>query len=573
MLHYPRDLMAQQRSVYVSFKSVNKSIVYLKGIWYNNSKPVYGTTGDIDMAYDNYLTSFKIHIKKHIQSFVQFSSTLGLTEAEVKAYVHKLTLESAIPIPEETYVWLAEFFKYVADKDALYVYDNTTGLWHFEDDDSTLRNVLTDYFTVIAQDAATAHDAIMTKYAQSFFSVNKIPNLTKRIRTAVHYKIHKSSDIIKETEKYRYFKTTDGRRALLDMTQETFNLRSTSFKDTQTLLLQHISPVPISVTDDTPTLWLSLLDTYMMGDPGKIAYFKKVLAYMMSPYNYNQVMIYFIGESGRNGKSTIIKVLQDILGPHAVRMNSDLLNSQPPSSFKKDDALAATEGRSLLIFNEIDERMVASTQNIKDLTEGGRDEFGNKVMTVVRPAYSRNYEVNVCGTPVVVANSLINFGDWSQLDPIFKRLILVPFDYKIVHEDPSLLNRLAAEYPKIQAWLYMNYFEHKNVNLKTEPKPQSIADKFKQYRADSDIIHLFWTDSVNVTNKTVDEILRSDLYRMYEQYCHANGRKPIRNKGTNGFSNLIQPLLDKVHVVHKNGTYYIQGIKQTVYFEKEIALK
>ena len=134
-----------------------------------------------------------------------------------------------------------------------------------------------------------------------------------------------------------------------------------------------------------------------------------VLAYMMSPYNYNQVLLYWLGESGKNGKSTVLKVVQDLLGPLATRMNSELLNAKPAASFKKDDSLAATDGRSLLIFNEIDERMVVSTQNIRDITEGGRDEFGNRIMTTVRPAYSPNYEVNIAGTPLVVANSLLNF--------------------------------------------------------------------------------------------------------------------------------------------------------------------
>jgi len=290
----------------------------------------------------------------------------------------------------------------------------------------------------------------------------------------------------------------------------------------------------------------------------------------MAPYNYNQVLLYFIGP-GRNGKGTLVKVLQDILGPHAIRMNAELLNSQPSPSFKRDDALAATEGRSLLIFNEIDERMVASTQNVKDLTEGGRDEFGNKLMTVVRPAYSRNYEVNICGTPLIIANNLMNFGDWSVIDPIFKRLVLIPFDYVIQVEDPTIPNRLAQEYPKIQTWLYMNYFKHKGITLKAEPKPQDILDAVKRYREDSDIIGMFFKDCVEVTNRPTDLMLRSDLYRMYTQYCKANGRMSIKNKGTNGFLNLADSYVKKMPQTSRSGSIYLLGVTRTTYFNKEIA--
>lgn len=522
------------------------------------------------MGFSNYLTSYKLHLLRHVKSVFTFSDTSAFNEAEIKAHVSRLTHESAVPIPSETFEWLAEYFKYVEDKDNLLVYDNTSGLWHYEINDTKLRNLLTDYFTVISELALKAKDQIMHRYANYFFGVGKIQNLTVKIKTAIIFLVRKSADIVKQNENYRYFETVDGTRALLDMSKPKFNLKTVKFTDTQPLHLLNMAPVPISTTDEEPTLWLSLLEEYMLHDQARIEYFHKVLAYMMSPYNYNQVMLYFIGESGRNGKSTVIKVLQDILGPYAVRLNSDLLNAQPQGSFKKDDALAATEGKSLFIFNEIDERMIASTQNIKDLTEGGRDEFGNKIMTVLRPAYSRNYEVNICGTPLVIANNLINFGDWTALDPIFKRLILVPFDFKITNEDPDLLNKLAVEYPKIQAWLYLNYFKHKGIRIKTEPKPQAIQDRFVQYRADSDILGMFWKDCIEVTGNVNEEMLRSDLYRMYEQYCRANGRKPIRNKGTNGFHNLIGALLGGTTTVQRAGSFYIQGVKRTTYFEKEI---
>ncbi len=522
------------------------------------------------MGFTNFLTSYRMHLLKHIRSVFTFQDTRGLTEPEIKAFVQKLTGESAVPIPSETFEWLGNYFRYVKDRESLLVYDNTDGLWHFNPDDAALQSVLTDFFTITADEAATAHDEIMRRYAQYFFTSGRIPTLAKRVTNAIVFAIRKSTDVMEKTEHLRYFETTGGQRALLDMSKPKFNLRTVKFDETQPMLLMHISPAPISTVDTPPKLWLSLIEEYMLHDPARIEYFHKVLAYMMAPYNYNQTLLYFIG-SGRNGKSTIIKVLQDILGSHAVRMNAELLNSQPSPSFKKDDALAATEGKSLLIFNEIDERMVASMQNIKDLTEGGRDEFGNKLMTVVRPAYSKNYDVNVCGIPVIIANSLINFGDWSALDPVFRRLVLVPFEYKIQVEDPTILNRLAQEYPQIQAWLYMNYFKYKGVLIKTEPKPTAIENMFTQYREDSDIIQLFWNECIVRTGRTTDEMLRSDLYRMYVQYTKVNGRMTIKNKGTNGFQNMIAPYVNTtLGVVVKNGSYFIQGVQRSAYFDKEI---
>lgn len=515
----------------------------------------------------NYLTTYKVQLVKHVRSVYNFQDTRALSAAERKTLVNKL-LDQAIPIPPETYDWLGTMFRYVRDKNQWLVYNNSTGLWHYEMDDSSLRSFLTDYFQAVYDEASSKGDYIFQDYASSWFKGTRINQLTSRIKNGVQFLEEYANDLIEANYNIRYFDTVEGTRALIDLSQDKFNMKQVKFAETQPMLLQHKAPVPIAVTDDEPTLWLSLIDQYMLGDPDRIAYFKKVLAYMMSPYNYNQALIYFIGSSGRNGKSTIIKVLQDLLGPYSIRMNADLLNSNPAPSFKKDDALAATEGKSLLIFNELDERMVASTQNIKDLTEGGRDEFGNKVMTVVRPAYSRNYNINISGTPLIVANSLLNMGEWSNLAPIFKRMVLVPFDFTITKEDPTILNRLAAEYPKIQAWLYLNYFEHKGVLIKDEPKPQAFEDLFIQYYEDSDIIKMFWKECIEVTNNNSDNIRRGTIYRMYEEYCKANGRKPIKNKGTNGFSNLIKSYLPRV--VNSGGNYIVTGVKQSAYYLNEV---
>lgn len=520
------------------------------------------------MGFNNYLTSFKAQIRKHVRDVYQFSDTRSLTPQEVKAFVSEM-LSSAVPIPQETVDWLRHMFAYVQDRDEMLVYDNTSGLWHFSESDHAIRNILTDYFTMVAEEATKANDVVFLEYAKSFFGVSRIPLLATRLKTSISFLERKSHDIYERVEHLRYFKTTNGKRAIIDLSKPSYNLRVAPFSETQEMKLMHISPVPISITDEEPTLWLSLIEEYMMHDPARIEYFHKVLAYMMSPYNYNQAYIYFLGD-GRNGKGTITKVLQDILGPYTVRMNADLLNANPPSSFKKDDALAASEGRSLLVFNEIDERMVASTQNLKDITEGGRDEYGNKIMTVVRPAYKPNYEINICGIPLIIANNLLNFSDWSLIEPIFKRLVLVPFDYKIQVEDPTILNRLAEEYPKIQAWLYMNYFKHKGIRIKNEPKPTNVLMAFNRYRKDSDILQMFWDECIEQTGVPTDMILRGDIYRMYVQFCKANGRKPIRNKGTNGFHNLSEKFFKQHAVVMRNGSYYLTGVTQTQYYLTDV---
>lgn len=121
------------------------------------------------MGFTNYLTSYKLHLLKHVKGVFTFSDTSALNEAEIKSHVSRLANESAVPIPNETYEWLASFFKYVEDKDRMYVYDNVTGLWSYEKGDTKLRNLLTDYFTVLSQIALENKDQIIYRYANHFF--------------------------------------------------------------------------------------------------------------------------------------------------------------------------------------------------------------------------------------------------------------------------------------------------------------------------------------------------------------------------------------------------------------------
>jgi len=534
------------------------------------------TSDRMDVAY---LSSFKREIYKHIDEAYEFRDTRSYSRLNLKEGAERL-LDRGVPLNTATVGWLNSLVKYIEDKDEWLVYDNTTGIWKTTEKGEQLNALLVDFFQALHDKADMTGDGIYKLYASEMLKGPAIRALINNLKSGNAFRIPTAQTIINSNENIRYFKTVDGKRVILHMDKDDMVLEPVRFKDTQDMMLQSMARIAIDPMydpddEDDPKIWTDLLKQYMMNDPVKYEYFCKVLAYMMSPYNYNQVLIYWIGKEGRNGKSTVIKVLQDILGPYATRLNSDLINAHPSISFKKDDALAATSGKSLLIFNEIDERMVASTQNIKDLTEGGRDEYGNKVMTTIRPAYKANYDINICGTPVVIANTLINMGEWTNLRPIFRRLILVPFDYVIPHEDPDLLNKLAKEYPKIERWLYMNYFKYKGVRLKDLPVPQDWQDVFNQYYKDSDIIKAFWEECFEVTMNPRDRIKRADLYKFYQKYCNANGRKAIRNTGSNGFTTLIATVIKACGLdpkpVNISGTEYIRGLVIKQNYEDMVA--
>ena len=88
-----------------------------------------------------------------------------------------------------------------------------------------------------------------------------------------------------------------------------------------------------------------------------------------------------------------------------------------------------------------------------------------------------------------------------------------------------------------------------------------------QYALEVDSLGNFFKECfiTDASPKAPDRMLRSDLYRTYQDYCKFNGRQAMRNTGTSGFQNLIKPYLVKSlgedYLVNTTGLYYIKGTR------------
>lgn len=526
-----------------------------------------------------YLSNFVRHIRKHVKDSIPFTPSPQLSDKEAKLLAERRSpLAQSVPIFVETQAWLKRYYVFVRDAGVYMYYNIQTGLWDKDVDNTRLFNLLNDYFTILSEEALKVQDLVMLYYAKELFKVTKLRDLVTKIQKSAYFTIESMHKLVEQTENYVYFDTVEGTNALLDLSQDKWNLRLVKLEDTQDLYLTKRQTQKLSVNpDDEPKLFLSLIEEYMCHDKDLIEYFHKVLAYLMSPHNYNQVFFHFYGPKGKNGKSTLVKVIQDILGPRTVRLPNEYLLERPPMSFKREDVTAAMDGKSLYIFNEMKSRAYLDDQIFKKISDGGVDDFGNKVYEIVRPAYSKAYGVSIQGTSIVLSNGLLQFPTGADIDPILRRMIIIPFNYLIKREDPSITNRLAAEYPQIQLWLYMNYFKYRNINLKDELKPQVVQEVMDRYAEEVDMLQNFFKDCFVFSADDTKRLLRSDLYRTYEQYCDANGRIPIGNNGSNGFQASSKPYLENLlgaredqYLMLLNGVYYIKGIEHSPYYLKEI---
>ncbi len=211
---------------------------------------------------------------------------------------------------------------------------------------------------------------------------------------------------------------------------------------------------------------------------------------------------------GRNGKSTLVDLLRQVLGPYAAIMPTQLLLS---SRFEKPThELEALRGARFVAAEEPDHRRHLDREFIKQIT-------GGQAMRV-RALYGKPYEMPITGKLFLATNHK------PQVDADFafwRRCMMVPFDYQVPEDavNPRLIADLAAESADVMAWLIEGSREfYKNGLRITEDMSREIED----YKAENDDLGEFMEEKVEALSKDFS-IHKTKLLAAYNQWAKANG--------------------------------------------------
>ena len=515
----------------------------------------------------NYTSDYKAHINKHIRDTYEWTDYSGVEPAQLKSKVYEqisLILNQTCPLPRQTYLWLPTYVKYVQDIGQWLIYDYPNGVWHLQGDDLSFSHFIDDLIQAIYDIASEYGDEGYKAYALHFITSPSKRNALKASLKGAHLLSIPSIKTL-NNYKWRLFKDTSGGAVLMDMEANSLQdaIKQVKLKDVRPLMLQHKIATPLNVTDyNEPKTWLKVIDDCMMNDPEKVEWFKKVLAYMMSPNNYAQTFIWWLGAKGGNGKSTVFRTICNIIGDdQSIILRSNLLVKNKIVGYKKDDDLAKMNGRSLYIFNEFEDGLELATTSVKEITEG----MGT---IMVRPAYERNHMVEIIGTPVGVCNTLPPIRGYQNASPLFRRFAIVRFDRVFTDPDTSIMQKLEKEYADIHTWLYLNYFEHKGVNLVKEKMPADFADTIRNYRTDSDSINDFWSKCMEKAD--YDRVMRpKQIYDAYANFMtQYRGERPM--PFGRAYQDAMKVYLDNLDRTTSNGGVVYHGIATNDLYRYEV---
>jgi len=283
------------------------------------------------------------------------------------------------------------------------------------------------------------------------------------------------------------------------------------------------------------------LDQIFDHDAELISYVQRLLGYCCTGIIADHILPVLHGV-GANGKSTLIGIVQDVLGDYAVTAPEGLLVAQ--SRIPHEERIAVLRGRRLVVSNELEEKTTLAEQLVQKLT-------GGDTLTA-REVYGKRFHFKPTQKVVLITNHAPRVTGTKH--SIWRRIRLVPFNVVIEEraQKKDLRDRLVAENgPAILAWLVRGaHAWHRNgIGEST-----AVKDATEEYREAEDLFGSFMAEcTMPVDRKHRSKV--GDLYERWKMWCVDRGEKPGR------LQDFAAALRDSdAETISEDGQNYVRGI-------------
>jgi len=278
-------------------------------------------------------------------------------------------------------------------------------------------------------------------------------------------------------------------------------------------LISMVSPIAYQGIDHQAPTWEWFLKDVFENDIEIVEFLGRLFGYAISGLNTEHVFPLLIGR-GRNGKSTIIEVMQTIMGDLSGPVPAEMLLDQGRvrNSSGPTPDIMALHGLRMAFASETDDNRKFSHSRIKWLT-------GGDTLTGRHPHDRRPTNFKPSHTIFFATNSEPN-ADASDF-AFWERVFLIPFELSYVdrelaatHERPAdkeLLEKLKNEAPGILSWLVRGCIAWQQQGF----NPSLVVKKrTEEYRLSEDLVQQF-----------IDEICYKDPHAetsaadLYAAFC------------------------------------------------------
>lgn len=300
---------------------------------------------------------------------------------------------------------------------------------------------------------------------------------------------------------------------LLNVMNGTLDLKSaTLLPHSQDNLITHLADVEFDQSAACPR-WEQFIAEVTSGDKELAAFLQRSCGLALSGDVTEQSLWLHYGV-GRNGKSTLLIIISEILGTYAGPAPFDMLLLKENRSREAETQFATLAGLRLATAIEADGGSRFSEATVKILTGGdpvqARKRYGHPWK--LRPTWKLHVAVN--DKPVVRGTD----------EGIWRRLKLTPWlrRFEGGNDNRNLKDELRAERSGILNWCLKAFADwRENGGLRP---PESVLAATNEYRGENDTVGL-WIAECCVTDPNAAGVATA-LFSSYRTWCEARGERP-----------------------------------------------
>lgn len=333
---------------------------------------------------------------------------------------------------------------------------------------------------------------------------------------------------------------------LLPVRNGVIDLRSGQMRDCQPgeYIRVHV-PVDWMGLDCPCTVWEKSLGEIFDHEEPMLAFLHRLFGYAVTGRTDEHKLPIFLGEDGRNGKTTIFETLQEVLGRDlCISFPTEALMDSRRSGEGPQPFLYGLRGKRLAYASESREGQRINASLIKQLTGG--DTLNVRTLHSKPIMFQPTHKIMLFTNrrPAVPADD----------QAAWERICLIQMKIRFVdhpkgpneRQKVDLRGQLRAEYSGILAWLVRGCLEWRALGLNAPEKVRADTD---QYRDEEDAIALF-------LDETYDESPGGErqsklVYQDYLAWANESGMNPVNRTV---FGKRIKSKLDSE--VRSNLTYY-----------------
>jgi putative DNA primase/helicase len=310
----------------------------------------------------------------------------------------------------------------------------------------------------------------------------------------------------------------DQHRHLLNLKNGTYNTITGDFREHRSEdMLSKIAPVKYLPNSPYPALWVSFLSKIFCGNQELIDFVQRAVGYSLTG-DTSERCLFFLHGSGRNGKSTLLSILQSMFGTpaengYSLQTPTETLMQRREKGVSND--IARLKGARLVAASESAEDRRLDEGLIKQLA-GGEDTITARFLygslfeykPEMKLWFASNHKPQIRGTD----------------DAIWDRIRLIPFNYRISEQeqDGKLLEKLKKELPGILNWAIEGLTQWRVNGLQA---PKIVKAAVDDYRQSQDVLGDFLQE--HTSQEEMKSCTVKELYSTYKKYCDEGGEKAL----------------------------------------------